>query len=156
MARTVFVLMLVFVFGIDTGTTPAGAAGDLSSSDDASVASLQEARSLIEAGDPEKAIKILEPMNRADPGNADTLNLLGYAQRKLGRFDEALLHYRAALEVEPLHRGANEYLGELYLQRDQQARAEERLQVLVAACPEGCEERAELAAAIEAYRAGRQ
>ena len=48
--------------------------------------------------------------------------------------------------------GANEYLGELYLETGELKKAEGRLAELVAACPSGCEEREELAEAIEAYK----
>ncbi len=65
----------------------------------------------------------------------------------------ALAHYGRALELEPEHRGANEYLGELYLDLGQLAKAEERLQVLDKACFFGCEEYSELKAKIEAYMA---
>jgi tetratricopeptide (TPR) repeat protein len=41
--------------------------------------------------------------------------LLGCAYRNAGRFDEAFRHYRAALRLNPRHRGAHEYIGEAYL-----------------------------------------
>jgi tetratricopeptide (TPR) repeat protein len=68
------------------------------------------------------------------------------------RFDEAMVNYQKALQIEPRHLGANEYLGELYLQLDQPEQAEERLQVLDKACFFGCHEYDELKQAIEAYR----
>jgi len=93
-------------------------------------------------------LKLLEET----PENADMLNLLAYSQRKLQRFDEALANYRKALDIEPKHRGANEYMGELYLQMGQVDKAEERLQVLDKACFFGCDEFDELKEAIEIYR----
>jgi tetratricopeptide (TPR) repeat protein len=86
------------------------------------------------------------------PTDADMLNLLAYSQRKLQRFDEALVNYQKALDIEPEHRGANEYLGELYLQLGQLDKAQERLQVLDEACFFGCDEFDELEEAIEVYR----
>jgi tetratricopeptide (TPR) repeat protein len=80
------------------------------------------------------------------------LNLLAYSQRKLQRFDAALVNYQKALDIEPEHRGANEYLGELYLQLGQLDKAQERLQVLDDACYFGCDEFDELEEAIEVYR----
>ena len=69
-----------------------------------------------------------------------------------GRIETAFDYYREALAIEPRHLGANEYLGELYLETDDLERAEERLGELAAACPSGCEERTELAEAIRAYK----
>ena len=50
------------------------------------------------------------------PNNADAWNLMGYAHRKLGQVDQALGFYQKALSLNAEHRGALEYLGELYLQ----------------------------------------
>ena len=79
--------------------------------------------------------------------------MLGFANRKLGRFETAVDYYRKALAIEPRHLGANEYPGELYLETGRArkgARAPRRARG--AACPSGCEERDELAEAIAAYR----
>ena len=115
----------------------------------------ERAVELVETGDHEEAILILEELSREEPGNPDVHNMLGYAHRKLGRVEPAFEHYRRALAIEPRHLGANEYLGELYLETDQWEKAEERLAELAAACPSGCEEREELAEAIEAYKSER-
>ena len=74
------------------------------------------------------------------------------AGRQLVNHDAALSHYQAALAIEPRHRGANEYLGELYLTLGDLAKAEERLEVLDDACFFGCEEYTELKNAIAAYK----
>ena len=79
----------------------------------------------------------------------DVLNYLGYAHRRLGRFDESLAYYQQALALDPMHRGANEYLGELYVELGEIDRAEERLAVLDRACPFGCAEYEDLKRRIE-------
>jgi tetratricopeptide (TPR) repeat protein len=68
-------------------------------------------------------------------------------------FVEALDYYQKALQIDPEHRGANEYLGELYLQMDRLDLALERLKVLDDDCFFGCKEFDELEDAIEDYRA---
>ena len=88
----------------------------------------------------------------AAPDDADLLNLYAFSQRKLNKFDIALENYQKALQIDPEHRGANEYLGELYLILDQPDKAEERLEVLDRECFFGCEEYDELKQAIEDYR----
>lgn len=114
-----------------------------------------KAVTLIKAGKYQSAIPLLEKAAAKDPKNADVQNYLGYSHRKLKRFDVALKHYHAALRIAPKHRGANEYLGELYLQTGKLAKAEERLEVLDSACFLGCEEYSELKKAIADYKAGK-
>lgn len=107
---------------------------------------------LIEAEKYQQAITELKVALRDDPDNADMLNLVAYSNRKLKNFDVALDYYQQALAIEPDHRGANEYLGELYLQTGQPEKAEERLKVLDDECFFGCDEYDKLEAAIEEYR----
>ena len=87
-----------------------------------------------------------------DPENADAWSQNGFVNRKLGNFEASLESYQYALEIEPFHLGANEYLGELYLQTDQVDKAEELAEILRRACLSGCEELTSLVSAIEAYR----
>lgn len=107
---------------------------------------------LIEDEKYQQAITELDKALKDDPDNADMLNLMAYSHRKLKHFDTALDYYQQALQIEPEHRGANEYLGELYLQTGQLDKAEERLEVLDEECFFGCEEFDELEAAIADYR----
>ena len=100
----------------------------------------------------EQAIEELAGELKENPEDADLLNLYAFSNRKLQRFDVALEHYLKALEIEPEHRGANEYLGELYLQLGQLGKAEERLVVLDDACFFGCREYDKLKQAIVEYR----
>jgi len=107
---------------------------------------------LIEDEKYQQAITELDEALRDDPDNADMLNLMAYSQRKLKHFDVAMNYYQKALRIDPQHRGANEYLGELYLQLGQPNKAEERLEVLDKECFFGCDEFDELEAAIAEYR----
>ena len=75
----------------------------------------------------------------------DVLNYLGFTNRKLGRFETALAYYNTALSIDPDHRGATEYLGELYLEVGRFADAQRQLAKLDRLCPYGCAEREELA-----------
>ena len=136
------------------GAPPAasGAGGDDTDGTDETRTGYERAVELVEAADYEEALEVLATLNRNEPGNADVLNMLGFAHRKLGRVETAFDYYRDALAIEPRHLGANEYLGELYLETGELEKAEERLGELVAACPSGCEERDELSEAIAAYR----
>lgn len=79
----------------------------------------------------------------------DVLNYMGFASRKLGRFEDALGYYRQALAIDPNHLGANEYLGELYIQMGDYGRARRQLARLDDLCAYGCVQREELARWIE-------
>lgn len=107
---------------------------------------------LIEGEKYQQAITELDKALADAPDDADLLNLLAYSNRKLGNFDSAMDYYLKALKIDPEHRGANEYLGELYLQLGQPEKAEERLSVLDKECFFGCDEYDKLKQAIEEYR----
>jgi len=132
-----------------TGMTSSSVFADSGSSRDSRLTPFYE---LIDAEKYEMAIGELKKALGESPDDADLLNLLAYSQRKLMRFDEALVNYQKALKIEPEHRGANEYLGELHLQMGRLDKALERLKVLDDDCFFGCEEFDELEEAIEIYR----
>jgi tetratricopeptide (TPR) repeat protein len=113
---------------------------------------LRPAQAAIEAKEYGKAIGLLKEIARSEPKNADVQNLLGFSHRKLQKYDLALKYYQQALAIQPDHRGANEYLGELYLETGQLDKAEERLRVLDKACFWGCKEYDDLKADIESYK----
>ena len=118
-------------------------------------ADLKAGRKAINGGDFKKAIEYLDKVVKAAPKSADGYNLLGYSHRKLGDVDKAFVYYRQALALDRNHRGANEYIGELYLETGDLAKAEEHLNVLDSACFFTCEEYTELKNAIKAYKASR-
>ena len=68
-------------------------------------------------------------------------------------FKSAIVFYTKALKVKPSPRGAHEYMGELYLQMGDLARAEEHLARLDKICFFGCGEYTDLKKAIKAYKA---
>jgi len=97
----------------------------------------------VDAGDYQPALTRLMALDRETPNDPDILNLIGFSLRKTGHPDQALDYYNRALAQAPEHLGANEYLGELYLEMKQPAKAEERLAVLKKVCGD-CEEYQEL------------
>jgi tetratricopeptide (TPR) repeat protein len=72
--------------------------------------------------------------------------------RKLGKLPESLGYYQRALAINPSHKGANEYLGELYLMMKDLPKAEAQLALLKGICPGGCEELEDLEADIADYK----
>ena len=85
--------------------------------------------------------------------HADVYNLLGYSLRKSGDFKTSLTYYTKALEFQPDHKAAREYLGELYVETGNLEKAREQLAALVKLCPAGCEERTDLEKALAAKSA---
>lgn len=151
-ARIARVALAVLVCGM-LGTGSALAIGGDDSGDEKKNPDYAKAVQLIGSGKYKEAIPLLDKAAAKEPKNANVHNYLGFAHRKLKRFDLALKYYRTALKIEPKHRGANEYLGELYLRTGQLDKAEERLRVLDSACFFGCEEYRDLKKAIAAYKA---
>jgi tetratricopeptide (TPR) repeat protein len=85
------------------------------------------------------------------PTDADILNYLGYTKRMTGDYPASLDYYKRALASKPDHKGAHEYLGELYLQMNDLASAQHELDTLANLCPDGCDERDTLQQKIAAY-----
>ena len=109
-------------------------------------------RAAIEAKDWTSAVKALSSAALRDTRNADIQNYLGYAHRHLGQMDLAFKHYQRALQLNPRHRGAHEYVGEAYLVVNDVAKAEEHLAALEKICLLPCEEYEDLKKAIATYR----
>jgi tetratricopeptide (TPR) repeat protein len=136
-------------------STFAVAMGSSSSSDTSTSAPKDSdyvnAEKAIKAKDYKGAIPLLEQVVAKQPKNADAFNYLGYAHRKLGETEKAQTYYETALDIDPNHLGANEYMGELYLEMDNLQGAESRMAVLDKAC-RNCPEKRELRDAIEKYK----
>lgn len=105
---------------------------------------------LINAGKYQQAIDSLYRAKSASGPHPDILNYLGFAHRKLGRYDDAKRYYHQALALDPDHKGATEYLGELHLELGNVAQAKKLLAKLDRLCTFGCAEREDLAMLIAA------
>ena len=110
------------------------------------------AKAAIERKDWSEAILRLSPVAQREPGNADVQNLLGFAWRNTGKYTVAFKHYHRALELDPAHRGAHEYIGEAYLKVGDLANAEKHLEALRRLCPNNCEQRADLEREVAEFR----
>jgi len=108
----------------------------------------------VDSADYNAAIPLLMDVVTADAGNADAFNYLGYSHRKLGDYELSLDAYQKALAIEPSHRGALEYLGELYLKTGRLALAKQQLEKLDDACLFGCAEYTALKTRITDHQSG--
>jgi Flp pilus assembly protein TadD len=109
----------------------------------------------IEAKDWGSAIRLLSSAALRDTRNVEIQNYLGYAYRNAGELPLAFKHYSRALQLNPRHRGAHEYLGEAYLMIGNLAKAEEHLDLLRKICLVPCAETGQLEARIASHRAAK-
>ena len=134
-------LSVLLVAGSATGTL----AVDVVSSRDAP--DLASVRAKIKAKDYKAALAELTPM-LATHQHADVYNLMGFSLRKTGDYKQAYTFYRKALDFDPEHKGALEYLGELYVETGEIEKARQNVALLQRLCPSGCEELSDLEQAI--------
>jgi Flp pilus assembly protein TadD len=109
-------------------------------------------KAAIAAKDWTAAIRSLSAAASRNRRDADIQNYLGYAYRQSGQTQRAFEHYARALQLNPGHRGAHEYVGEAYLLVNNLAKAEEHLAALQRLCPQPCEEYEDLKKAVAEYR----
>jgi tetratricopeptide (TPR) repeat protein len=128
---------------------PAYAVDNMSSTD---APDLTSVRAKIKAQNYVAALAELRDLAE-DTQQADVYNLLGFTLRKTGDFKTSLTYYTKALELQPDHKAAREYLGELYIETGNIEKAKEQLAILAKLCPGGCEEREDLRKAISAKSA---
>jgi Flp pilus assembly protein TadD len=100
-----------------------------------------------------QAVRLFQRAEVRYPDHADLQNNLGFSYRNLKQYDFAFKHYKRAIELDPRHRGAHEYIGEAYLLTGDLANAEKHLAALRDICLLPCEELKDLERAVAEYRA---
>jgi tetratricopeptide (TPR) repeat protein len=138
-------LLLAVMLSAPSGHIDRALAVDTITSSDAP--DLTSVRAKIKAKDFKAALAELTPMLQTYQ-HADVYNLMGFCLRKTGDAKQAYTFYRKALDFNPQHLGALEYLGELYVETGQVDKAKENVVLLTKLCPNGCEELADLKKAI--------
>ncbi len=136
MTRILTIIALLFA-------TPAMAAGSYRYEPSASKL-INDAKKLIEKEKYKRAIVKLEKAKKDEADNADIFNYLGFAHRKIGNYEESKIYYQEALSIQPDHKLALEYQGELYLTLNDINSAQSNLMKLEALCPQGCDALADL------------
>jgi len=102
----------------------------------------------VRASDWDRAIYNLNVAATALPTDADLQNWLGFAYRQKGNYNAAFDCFRAALDLDPSHRKAREYMGETYLLTGNKTKAREQLAALERICGKKCPEFQDLQKAI--------
>lgn len=111
-----------------------------------------DAVKLLKINEYDAAIAKLKEAEKLANSDADIQNLLGFASRKSGRLEDAARYYQEALQLDPKHKGALEYQGELFLKLGDKAAAEKNLHELTKVCWLGCDELDDLQTAIRNYK----
>ena len=101
------------------------------------VAGYKAAYALIyEQGDYEAAITALRALDHDD--NADVANLIGYASRRLGRYDDAKIWYERSLAADPNHAVTWSYYGMWQAEQGNLLKAKEDLEKVRLICGTDC------------------
>ena len=105
----------------------------------------------------DKALKLLINLAKNDDlgqKKADIYNLLGFSYRKSSNpdLDKSYDAYMTALEYDPKHAGAHEYLGELYMMRGETEKAMNMLDKLENLVGKNANEYKDLLKAIKSYQ----
>ena len=98
-----------------------------------------------------EAVRLFQRSAARNPDQADLQNYLGYSYRNLKQYDLAFKHYKRAIELDPKHRGAHEYIGEAYLMTGDLPSAQKHLAALKSICG-SCEEMKDLERAVAEYK----
>ena len=109
-------------------------------SDDDGDDTLSTIKTLVDQQQYSAAIESLETVLDSTPDDADAWNLMGFAQRNIGEVQAAETAYKNALKLDPDHKGALEYQGELFVQQGKLELAIANRNRLAELCPSGCEE----------------
>jgi tetratricopeptide (TPR) repeat protein len=106
------------------------------------------ARALILAGHYEDGIAAMHALHR--DSNPDVANYIGYANRKLGNYDQSRFWYEAALKADPNHARTWSYYGMWHAEQGNRLKAEDFLQKVKLICgSETCTEFQQLRAVID-------
>ena len=105
---------------------------------------------IYDKGDFEGGVAALRAMGYDD--NADVATLLGYANRKLGRYDDAKCWYEKALAVDPNHALTWSYYGMWHAEQGNLLKAKDDLERVRLICGTECKEYVALKEVIDGTR----
>jgi tetratricopeptide (TPR) repeat protein len=106
------------------------------------------ARELILAGDYKAGIAAMHALGHDE--HPDVANYIGYANRKLGNYEQSKIWYEAALKADPNHTRTWSYYGMWHMEQGNRLKAEDYLAKVNALCGNtSCKEYIELKAVID-------
>ena len=148
-------LGLIFIFNINAGGGGSYSSG-LSSSGSSSGGSSLTSGDMMKAVQLKNRLGSIERLLYSDqfsqaltqvrlldneyPDNADINNYYGFIYRKMGQYGKSGQFYKKALQLDPRHKGALEYQGELFIKTNKKELAEKNLILLKNICGTSCPE----------------
>lgn len=106
------------------------------------------AHELIQAGQYETGIAAMHALGRDE--HPDVANYIGYANRKLGNYDQSKVWYEAALKADPSHTRTWSYFGMWHAEQGNRLKAQDFLAKVNVLCGDtSCKEYTELKAVID-------
>ena len=106
------------------------------------------ARELILAGDYKAGIAAMHALGHDE--HPDVANYIGYANRKMGNYEQSKIWYEAALKADPNHTRTWSYFGMWHMEQGNRLKAEDFLAKVNALCGNtSCKEYIELKAVID-------
>ena len=143
---------ILFLIGASIFLINAGSSSSYNSSEDASITStmlqnkmelengLRIVEGLVYSKKFKRALNQLRVLENKYSDSADVHNYLGFVYRKMNELSKSGIHYNKALRIEPMHIGALEYQGELFVMTKQIKKAQKNLNLLKQICGVNCEE----------------
>ncbi len=101
---------------------------------------------LAKNGHYQEAIDVLSQIK--DDNDPRVLNYIGFATRKLGNIEKALVYYRRAISIDPNYVMSRAYMGEAFLANGNRQAALHQLQEIENRCGSSCEAYVKLSRAI--------
>lgn len=106
------------------------------------------ARDMILAGQYDKGIAAMHALGRDD--NADVANYIGYANRRMGNYEQSKIWYEIALKTDPKHTRTWSYYGMWQAEQGHRGKAKEYLTKVASLCGgTTCQEYVQLKAVID-------
>lgn len=115
---------------------------------------LQQAWMLTKQGEMDAARELFQFVADRDATNPVALNGLGYTNRKMGAFDNAIGYYRRAIQLDPNYLLARSYLAKGYVSIGLIDHAREQLDEIAQRCTNDCRLETELAMVIDRAKQG--
>ena len=155
---------LIFIFNINAGGGGSSSYGSSSSSNSSGGNSLSSGdilktmqlknglvsvKKLLYSEQLNQALIQVRLLDNKFPDNADINNYYGFIYRKMGEYGKSGQFYKKALQLDPRHKGALEYQGELFIKTNKRASAEKNLALLKSICGTSCSEYKKLEKALK-------
>ena len=155
MNKLLFIIVIFLTTACLSASTSSNSSVSVDNSDQIKIL-YQRAEEYIDKNNFKKSLKVLKGLTKREDLSgfrADIYNLLGFSYRKLKKpdLDKSFAAYMMALEIDPDHVGAHEYLGELYLMKGNKNKSLEILAKLELMVGTSSQEYLDLKKAIDLY-----